>query len=713
MDVLLTLNTLPSESGAAVGVLVTDLTAHKHHEALATALDALRVTEERFRTHVEQVKDYAIFQTDINGLPTTWNEGVRRVLGFEEREFIGIDIVPAIFEPEDVANGVAAQELADAAESGTASHDHWMRKQDGTRFWGTGVTTALRDHDGKHVGFTRVMRDQTDWKRAVDMTHFLASASATLAELVDYDSSLSRIANLAVREFADWCLVDVLDEDGNRRHFSVTRAGGSARATGDMSIPGGDDPYGVAGVLRTGKPALVSDVAARARDRHPPLASRGVRSYVCVPLRSRGTVIGAMTFVSAGSGRSYGQEELQTAMDLAGRVGVALDNARLYQTVQDADRRKEEFLATLAHELRNPLAPIRTGLQIVKLAPPGGHSAAKAQTMMERQLVHMVRLIDDLLDISRVSKGKIELRREHVTLRAVVESAIETSRSVIDASHHEFTVTLPEAPIRLHVDLTRLAQVVGNILTNAAKYTPDGGRIELVAGCEDGEAFISVSDTGVGLALDMQAKVFEMFAQVNRSIDRAQGGLGVGLALAKRLVEMHGGTIAVDSPGPGQGSTFTIRVPAACSGADSAAPAVATTPAAPRQRRILVVDDNKDGAETLAMLLDLSGHTVRVAHDGPQALVAAREFRPEIAFLDIGLPGMSGYELAKRFRADAGLRGTFLVALTGWGSADDKERSRVAGFDFHLTKPVEPAAVDEVLARLSSLGDPPPGAGEP
>jgi PAS domain S-box-containing protein len=373
------------------------------------------------------------------------------------------------------------------------------------------------------------------------------------------------------------------------------------------------------------------------------------------------------------------------------------------EALKEADRRKDEFLATLAHELRNPLAPIRTGLHLLSLTEDPS-VATQSREMMHRQLSHMVRLIDDLMDVSRITSGKVTLRKERVLLRALAESALETSRPVIEASRHSLTVNLPAEPVWLTADPTRLAQVIGNLLTNAAKYTPEGGSIELVAVREGREVSIRVKDSGLGIPPGMLADVFEMFTQVNRTLDRSQGGLGIGLALVKRIVDLHGGTIAADSPGLGEGSTFTLRLP--LDEADDV-PAEQTSPAEPAwapssssHRRVLVVDDNRDGAESLAMVIEMSGHEVRTAHSGPDALDVARDFQPEVVFLDIGLPGMDGYEVARHLRQQPTHAGALIVALTGWGSEDHKRQSKEAGFDLHLTKPVEAAAIEGILERL-------------
>ena len=378
------------------------------------------------------------------------------------------------------------------------------------------------------------------------------------------------------------------------------------------------------------------------------------------------------------------------------------DHKRYEETLRDQDRRKDEFLATLAHELRNPLAPIRNGLQILRLAPDG-EDALEIREMMERQLAHMVRLIDDLLDVSRISRGKFELKRELVQVQDVLDHAIETSQPLIEAGRHELIIQPPNEPVWLDGDLTRLAQVVSNLLNNSAKYTPNGGRITLSAGFEGDNAIIRVTDNGSGISAEMLTQVFEMFTQVDRTLDRAQGGLGIGLSLVRRLVEMHGGTIAADSPGLGLGSVFTVRLPVALP------PMTRSISATPPERpersstsstlRVLMVDDSDDGATSLALLLQVWGHTTRIAHDGPQAIEAAREFRPDIVFLDIGLPVMDGYEVCRRLRDNPDLARTIFVALTGWGGEEDKKRAQDAGFAFHLVKPVNPDQIEDVLKK--------------
>jgi CheY-like chemotaxis protein/nitrogen-specific signal transduction histidine kinase len=384
-------------------------------------------------------------------------------------------------------------------------------------------------------------------------------------------------------------------------------------------------------------------------------------------------------------------------------IGVSLDitqQKRAEEALKEADRRKDEFLAMLAHELRNPLAPIRTALEVER-QPGADHAAvARARDTMARQLSNMVRLIDDLLDVSRITKGKVELRRERVELAAVLGTAIETSRPLIEVGRHELVTTLPTTPVWLDADPTRLAQVVSNLLNNAAKYTPEGGRIRLSAAVASGPAGkwveIRVADNGTGIPPDVLPRMWDMFAQADRTIGRSQGGLGIGLTLVKWLVELHGGAVDAWSGGHGQGSEFVVRLPVIES---TDLPRDNTTAKAqPRAtRRILVVDDNVDGRETMAMLLEMSGHEVRTAEDGHSALRVAEEFRPDVILLDIGLPGMDGYQVAQRIRANPELRHVRLIALTGWGQDSDRERSQNAGFDLHLVKPVDPAALSRVL----------------
>jgi signal transduction histidine kinase/ActR/RegA family two-component response regulator len=370
---------------------------------------------------------------------------------------------------------------------------------------------------------------------------------------------------------------------------------------------------------------------------------------------------------------------------------------------QNADRRKDEFLATLAHELRNPLAPIRTGLQA--LARPGGEGAAGTviRAIMERQLSQMVRLIDDLLDVSRISSGKVVLQRTRVDLRAIAELAIEASQPFIAAGQHDFKADLPDGPVWVDGDASRLSQVIINLLNNAAKYTAEGGRVRLSLSSDHARALVRVQDNGVGIPPPMLDEVFDMFTQVNRTLDRSQGGLGIGLSLVRRLTEMHGGEVTADSQGLGHGSTFTVRLPlmdAAQSPAASDEAAQCEPPQRPRLR-ILIIDDIADVADVLKMLLDLEGFETLVAYSGQAALESAGEFRPDVVICDIGLPEMDGHEIARRLRGDPKVASATLIALTGWGAEGEVRRTRESGFDFHLVKPVDANALLDLLSQIS------------
>ncbi|QEL16242.1 ATP-binding response regulator [Limnoglobus roseus] len=373
--------------------------------------------------------------------------------------------------------------------------------------------------------------------------------------------------------------------------------------------------------------------------------------------------------------------------------------ARQAEELRDADRRKDEFLAMLAHELRNPLAPIRNGLAILHMADGDRAVLRRTHGMMSRQVDHLSRLVDDLLDVSRITRGKVELRLEAVDLNAVLRRAAETARPLIDARRHRLTITQPGRPVMVSADPTRLTQVVGNLLTNAAKYSDEGGHIDLILE-EDGVAIVRVRDTGLGIPADMLPRVFDLFTQVGRTLDRADGGLGIGLTLVKSLVELHGGTVSAASEGPGKGSEFTVRLPKLVrveeGGKAEPAAVAGVTP-----RRVLIVDDNPDAGDSLATLLEMTGHQVEVARTGHQAIEAAARLRPEVAVLDLGLPGMSGYELAGRLRAQAFGRDVTLVALTGYGQEEDRRRSHAAGFDHHLTKPADLSALAAIIRNGS------------
>jgi PAS domain S-box-containing protein len=390
--------------------------------------------------------------------------------------------------------------------------------------------------------------------------------------------------------------------------------------------------------------------------------------------------------------------------------GIAIDitdRIRIEEALREAHRHKDEFLATLAHELRSPLAPLRNALEVVRVAGEADPEAlARARGIMERQLRQMVRLIDDLLDVSRISRGKVELRKERLTLAAVLESALETMRPTLDGSGRDLVLDLPAEPVFLEADFTRLAQVFANLLHNAVKYTEQGGQLRLQARREGASIVVRVKDDGVGIPAESLPRVFDMFTQVDRSTGASRGGLGVGLSIVRNLVTLHGGTVEALSEGPGRGAEFVVRLPVlSASAPDASNPPESVTPIRPARRRILVVDDNPDSADCLALLLEMKGNDVRTAHDGSEALGAAEAFRPDVIFLDLGMPGLDGHAVCRRLRSQAWGRALPIVALTGWSQEEDRRRSQESGFTHHLVKPAEPAVLDRLLADLPS---PPP-----
>jgi PAS domain S-box-containing protein len=515
----------------------------RSHE-LRRANEGLRQSTEQYRSLVNQIEDYAIFRTDPDGIATTWNEGVRRVLGFEEREFVGVNLAPLIYPPEDLERGVPDREYRDAAAAGKTSNDRWMRRKDGTRFYSMGVTISHRDGQGKLTGFTKVMRDQTDQKRLAD-------------QLLQHNVAMS-----------------------------------------------------------------------------------------------------------------------------------------------EADRHKNEFLAMLAHELRNPLAPIVNAIRVIQMAGDDPATFRAATDMMERQIGQMVRLVDDLLDVSRISRGTIELRKGTVELASVVAHAVEAIRPQCEGRDQHLSIELRPQQIYLFGDPARLAQVVGNLLSNASKFTPDGGEIGLSVVREGSKVVIRVRDSGIGIAPDQTGRIFEMFAQVDPSGVRSRGGIGMGLTLVKELVELHDGTVEVVSTGTNQGSEFSVRLPVIDQPVIPEPDPAGSGPASSPARRVLVVDDNRDSADSLATMLRLYGHQTETAYDGLEAVERAGTFRPELILLDIGLPKIGGYEVARRIRAEPWSKGIAIIALTGWGTEEDRDKSSAAGFQGHLVKPVR----QEDLLRLLAEG---------
>jgi PAS domain S-box-containing protein len=709
IDVSLTISPIRDGYGRIVGAskIARDITERKRADA------ALRESEQRFRLLADTVP--AIIWTAAPDGAITWANDRWSEFAGAKLEESGRRWPELVLHPDDRTRWLAA--WTRALRDGTPLEiELRLRRYDGVHRWCVTRAVPLRDGSGRIAQWVGTTNDIDHRKRAEETTRFLAEASAALASLTDPESTLQQVASLSVPQFADWCAVDVLEIDGTVRRMAVAHADPTrrdlVRELERRYPPSANARRGFLQAVRTGESewaATIPDdlLAGLAEDEEHLRILRGVglRSYVSVPLKSRLRVLGAMTFAIAGSGRVYEPNDVRAAEDLASRTVIAMENANLLATLREADRRKDEFLAMLAHELRNPLAPIRNAAQILRLQGSSGQDLLWSADVIERQVHQMTRLVDDLLDVSRITRGKIELRKEAVELASVVRSAVEASRPLIEKWEHQLTVVVPPEPIRLEADATRLAQVLSNILTNAAKYTDQGGHIRLAVERLGDEVLVRVKDDGIGIPKDALPRIFDMFTQLPGSLDRSEGGLGIGLTLVRRLVELHGGAVEARSEGPGKGSEFIVRLPIARDAARLREPSVGDlTGVAPR--RILVVDDNRDAAESLGMLLEMIGNEVRLAHDGLEAVTAAAEFRPDVVLLDLGLPKLNGYEAARAIREGTGGDGVLLVALTGWGQEEDRRRSRAAGFDHHLTKPVDFEALRKLLASVDAAAEP-------
>ena len=557
---------------------------------------------------------------------------------------------------------------------------------------------------------------------------FLADASAMLASAVDIRETLRALARMIVPAFADWCTIALRDEDGVVRRiaalhkdparaaamaeylesFEPTQHRTSAPRVTEQGGPGRGLDH-VAEAVREGKSYFLAHVdhawlaAAAQNPEHLRLfETLGCTSMIVAPILARGTAIGAISLAMSDETRTFEELDHLLARELGALTGLAIDNARragerqqLLEQAEEASRAKDEFFAILGHELRNPLAPIQTAIELLKMR---GGTPDRELAVLERQTRHLTRLVDDLLDVARIARGGVELAREPVDVAEIARNATEMVEPALVKRHHQLKIEI-ERGLVVDADPTRLAQILANLLTNAATYTPPGGTIEVLAARAGDRIELRVRDNGVGITPDMLPKIFEPFVQQRQPLDRSRGGLGLGLAIVKSLVEAHGGTVRAHSDGPGRGTEVTVALPAA-----SARPRVEPEPPAPAPSprvdapRVLVVDDNEDACALLAETLERAGYVVRTAGDAAEALAVCKDYVPSAALLDIGLPGMDGFELARRMRALPGFERVFLIAVTGYGQDADRERARAAGFDEHLVKPVTMKQIRAVLA---------------
>lgn len=523
---------------------------------------------------------------------------------------------------------------------------------------------------------------------------FVADASRSLAMLVDPVTTLQRMASLATPVFADWCAVHIPDEQTHLRQIALAHSDpeklGLAEQLNRRYPPDPKATTGVSQVMRSGVSEWAADIThnmleqvAKDDEHLRLLKTLDLKSYICVPIKIKERVLGVITFVRSETSSRYTIEDCEVAEDLAYRTAIAMENERLYEELRDEHRRKDEFLAMLAHELRNPLAPISAGLEVMALQGIEPQSVE----LMQEQVRHLVRLVDDLLDVSRIMRGHIQLRKEPVDVVKVTHHAVEIVRPFLDSRRQILEVTVPPEPMMMHADPVRLTQVVINLLNNAAKYTPPGGHVWLTIVKKDNELELMVRDDGTGIDASLLPRVFDLFTQADRSLERSQGGLGIGLTVVRNLIELHGGSVNAASQGIGKGSSFTVHLPLLPTVAPEQ-PKPTEGDSSMNQLKILVVDDHIAAAQMLALLLDkLGGHQVQIVHDGTAGLEAAQSAPPEIILLDIGLPHINGYEVAEQLRKNPKLNDTLIVALTGYGADEDRKRSQEAGFDMHLVKP--------------------------
>ena len=656
--------------------------------------------------------DDAIVSKTLEGRILSWNAGAERIFGYTAAEAIGQPIT-MIIPPEHHAE---ERRILDQVRQGNrVDHFDTIRvTKDGRRIAISLTVSPVRDSRGVIIGASKVARDISERKRAeqilLESERRLAAEAAALARLNELSTRLWRTRNLS--EGLDEILTAVIEllgaENGN-----IQLLGSESPLSREVSAA---DDFLRAEALRSGQRIIIEDTETD--DTYAPYraAARaaGYRSLVSTPLVSAdGEPVGLVATYFRSIHRPSEQElrrfdlYLRQANDFIERCKLEQVLRQNEAALRDADRRKDEFLALLAHELRNPLAPIRYTLAANKKGGRTPEQRTEAEEVIERQVAHMSRLLDDLLDVSRVTRSRLELKKSPTELTAVVSSAIETARPILEGKHHTLSVDLPTHAVRFEADLVRLAQVLSNLLINAAKYTDPGGQIRLRAVQEGNDLLIAVGDNGIGIASDMMPRLFTIFSQAKDVLGRAEGGLGIGLSLVRGLVTLHGGSVEARSDGPGKGSEFIVRLPIG-------APAAATQIEAPAEGavpegsgggvglKILVVDDNRDAADSCATLLELCGHHVQTAYTGRNALELAETFRPHALLLDIGLPDFDGYQLAKRIRSAPWGGPIVLIALTGWGQEEDRRRAFEAGFDYHLTKPIAPETVESLLRSLNS-----------
>ncbi len=637
---------------------------------------------------------------------------LRSLLGYQPENFLDrpmlwLDIV----HPEDRAK--VFEQVEQGRRSGeVAVFDDRVRCASGTWIWlrnvvrVTSEASTLRKVYGIAFDISELKRVETELEDERRRAAFLAEASRILASSLDYETTLQNVARVAIPAIADWCSVRLLTPDGDFRELAVAHIDPAKelllRRMMHHYPPRPEDPHGPGKVLTSGKPEFMSEASERLSSewiRDPEhlelLRQIDIRSYICVPMAARGQVLGTMNWVISESDRRYTRADLALARDLAARAAMAIENARFYEEAREEVRRREAFLAVLGHELRNPLGAISNAVHVLQAAGHDDPRALAQRAILARQTNQLGRLVDDLLDVSRMISGKIRLVRHRLNLGQEAERCFQAfcGNDGVSERRVEFNVHSPD--LFIDADEVRLEQIVLNLLSNALKFTSPGGRIAIEVAQEGTEAVIRVRDDGVGIPPGQIPHIFDAFRQGPETLTEAGGGLGIGLALVRRLAELHGGNVQAVSAGPGCGSEFAVRLPLA-EEACEAKPRPAAPPTSVG-RRILIVDDDHDSLESLQALLELMGHEVVTAGDGARALEVAQSGRPAVALIDIGLPGLDGYEVCRGLRAMEHRPPLLLIALTGYGQPEDRRRALEAGFDAHLTKPIDLERLRELL----------------
>ncbi|QDV75710.1 PAS domain S-box protein [Botrimarina mediterranea] len=668
--------------------------------------------EERLRMAVESAA-IGVWDFDPQSGSLEWSDRCKAMFGLPPDAHINYDVFLERLHPDDreQTHRVVMDALSPDGD-GSYEIDYRTLWPDGTVRW---LVARGQGYFEEEVGVRNAVRfagtvlDVTARKRSEEAA---VKRSAQLRRLADVASRIgvahdvTSVLNIVTEEVrhvieAHQSIASMtVDQEWAQAITSVSMSEKYAQWRNYDKPPDGSSIYTI--VCKTNKPMRLTQAELEAHPAwrefsgdtmHPPM-----RGWLAAPMVGRdGRNLGLLQLSGKLEGE-FTEDDEAVLVQLAQMAAVAVENARLLESLQQADRRKDEFLATLAHELRNPLAPIRMGLEVMKMGGLQASEIEDIREMMERQTKQLIALVDDLLDVSRITSGKFELRKCRVALADIVQSALEASTPFIDEAGHNLAVAVPDMPILLEADPHRLAQVISNLLNNAVNYTPEGGEIRLSASHQTDTVAIVVADNGIGIPLEMQQHVFEIFAQLDRPLEKGYVGLGIGLTLVKRLVEMHDGTVEVHSDGAGKGSTFTVRLPIVNADELQRRPIeFSSDQASTKKRRVLIVDDNKAAADMLGLVVKMLGCDIRTAYDGQEAVEVAAEYLPEVIVMDIGMPKMNGYEAASHIRRTPWGKDILLVALTGWGQEEDRLRTREAGFDHHLVKPADPDALQQVL----------------